>query len=127
MRDQRLDAVLSPPHALPALTHGASFDVSMGGAYALLFNLLGYPAGVVSTTSVHPGEETDRSGSRDRAEKMAAHVESGSTGLPIAVQVAARPWREDVVLAVMRQIENSVRNEADYPCRAHAPIRMGDA
>jgi fatty acid amide hydrolase len=123
MRDQRLDAVISPPHALPALTHGASFDVSMGGAYALLFNLLGYPAGVVSTTSVHPGEETDRSASRDRAEKMATHVESGSTGLPIGVQVASRPWREDIVLAVMRQIENSVRNEADYPCRPHARAR----
>lgn len=127
MRDQRLDAVISPPHALPALTHGASFDVSMGGAYALLFNLLGYPAGVVSTTSVHPGEETDRPASRDRGEKMAAHVESGSTGLPIGVQVAARPWREDVVLAVMHQIENSVRHEADYPCGPHAPIRLGDA
>jgi fatty acid amide hydrolase len=127
MRDERLDAVISPPHALPALTHGASFDVSMGGAYALLFNLLGYPAGVVSTTSVRPGEETDRPDSRDRAEKVAARVESGSTGLPIGVQVAARPWREDVVLTVMRQIENSVRNEADYPCRPHAPIRSGDA
>ena len=127
MRDQRLDAIIGPPHALPALTHGASFDVSMGGAYALLFNLLGYPAGVVSTTSVHPGEETDRAESRDRAEKMAAQVEAGSSGLPVGVQVAAPPWREDVVLAVMRQIERSVCNDADYPCRAAAPVRLAGA
>jgi fatty acid amide hydrolase len=127
MRAQQLDAVISPPHALPALTHGASFDVSMGGSYALLFNLLGYPAGVVSTSSVHPGEETDRSESRDRAEKVAAHVEFGSTGLPVGVQVSARPWREDIVLAIMRQIETSVRTEADYPCRPYAPIRLGEA
>ena len=126
MRAQQLDAVISPPHALPALTHGASFDVSMGGSYALLFNLLGYPAGVVSTSSVHPGEETDRSESRDRAEKVAAHVEFGSTGLPVGVQVSARPWREDIVLAIMRQIETSVRTEADYPCRPYAPIRLGE-
>jgi len=127
MRDQRLDAIISPPHALPALTHGASFDVSMGGTYALLFNLLGYPAGVVSMTSVHSGEETDRPASRDRAEKAAANVESGSTGLPVGVQVAARPWREDVVLAVMRHIEWSFRDALDDPCRSGAIVRSGQS
>ena len=30
-----------------------------------------------------------------------------AAGLPIGVQVAARPWREDLVLAVMGGIESS--------------------
>lgn len=122
---QRLDALICPPHALPALTHGASFAIGMGGAYALLFNLLGYPAGVVSTTTVRAGEETDRPSSRDRAEKVASNVEAGSAGLPVGVQVAARPWREDVVLGIMSHLEAAVRDRPDYPGRPEAGVRLG--
>ena len=123
LRQRRIDALVCPPHALPALRHGDSYDVSMGGAYALLFNLLGFPAGVISTTAVRPGEETDRPTSRDRAEKVASRVEAGSAGLPVGVQVAAAPWREDIVLAVMGYLEDAVRDRPDYPCRPAAPVR----
>jgi len=51
-------------------------------SYTQTYNLTGWPAGV---------------------------VRGGSTadGLPIGVQVVARPWREDLVLAVMRCIEQA--------------------
>jgi fatty acid amide hydrolase len=38
-------------------------------------------------------------------DEAARATERGSAGLPIGVQVAARPWREDVALAVMGAIE----------------------
>ncbi len=123
MRAERLDALICPPYALPALTHGTSYDVSMGGAYALLFNVLGYPAGVVAMTEVRPGEESDRPQSRDRSEKVASNVERRSAGLPVGVQVAARPWREDVVLAIMTELERAARSRPDFPCRRDAPAR----
>ncbi|HVF48568.1 MAG TPA: amidase family protein, partial [Pyrinomonadaceae bacterium] len=59
------DAVLCPPDALPALTHGSSFYLTDALSYSALFNLLGMPAGVVAATSVRAGEETDRTASRD--------------------------------------------------------------
>jgi fatty acid amide hydrolase len=31
-----------------------------------------------------------------------------SAGLPVGVQVAARPWREDIVLALMAALEEQV-------------------
>ena len=46
----------------------------------LAFNVTGWPAGVV------------RGGSSEE-------------GLPVAVQVVGRPWREDVVLAVLEVVE----------------------
>jgi fatty acid amide hydrolase len=106
-----VDVVLSPPHALPALRHGASeyLDVTNAAAYATLYNVLGLPAGVVPVTTVRSGEESDRPASRDRAERAALATERSSAGLPIGVQVAARPWREDLVLAVMGAVERAVR------------------
>jgi fatty acid amide hydrolase len=49
--------------------------------------------------------------------RSARHVESGSTGLPIGVQVLARHWREDVVLAVMGALERAFRARPDFPLR----------
>jgi fatty acid amide hydrolase len=112
----RLDVLLCPPHGLPALTHGAEYGV-VGSCYTLLYNLLGMPAGVVAATRVRPGEESDRDAKQDRLEALSAAVERGSTGLPVGVQVAARPWRDDAALAVMAALEAHFRNQPDYPVR----------
>ena len=48
-------------------------------------------------------------------EQAALKVELGSAGLPVGVQVVARPWREHVALAAMRAIEEVVRARSDYP------------
>ena len=109
------DAIICPPHALPALTHGASTLVSLAASYSMFYNLIGFPGGVVPVTRVRPDEESDRPTTRDSVEKMAQHVEKGSAGLPLGVQVVAPLWREDRVLALMAAIEAQVRGRADYP------------
>ena len=110
-----LDAIVCPPNASPAFTHGASYYLTVVGSYAMLYNLLGLPAGVVAATRVRPAEETDREPGRDLVERTARRVEEGSAGLPVGVQVAARRWREDIVLAVMGALEEHFRARADYP------------
>jgi hypothetical protein len=67
--------------------------------------LLGLPAGVAPVTHVRPGEESERSIGKDSVERAARTVEMGSAGLPVGVQVVARPWREDIVLALMTALE----------------------
>ena len=42
-------------------------------------------------------------------------MQLGSAGLPVGVQVAARPWREHQALAVMAAIEAAVQTSADFP------------
>ncbi len=76
------DVVLSPVSAQPAVPHGNSIqeEVFRGFSYTMTHNLSGWPAGVV------------RCG-------------TSKSGLPIGIQVAAAPWREDVVLAVLGQLE----------------------
>ena len=99
------DVVVSPATALPAFRHGAAEELVLGGAYTCLYNVLGWPAGVVPVTRVRAGEESDRPASKDAMDRAARETERGSAGLPIGVQVAARPWREDLVLAALRAIE----------------------
>jgi amidase len=79
---KRFDAVLAPVCAFPAVLHGTSFDPDKapGFAYTMTYNLTGWPS-----TTVRAGTSPE--------------------GLPIGVQIAARPWREDVSLALARQLE----------------------
>ena len=78
-------------------------------------NVLGMPAGVVAASRVRAGEESDRPRTRDVVERTVLENEQGTAGLPIGVQVAARHWREDIVLAVMAALEEHFRAQPDYP------------
>ena len=76
------DGLLSPIAPFAAPLHGASFDDDKlpGFGYAMMHNLTGWPS-----TAVRAGTSPE--------------------GLPIDVQIAARPWREDVSLALALAIE----------------------
>jgi fatty acid amide hydrolase len=100
-----IDAIVCPPHALPALTHGAAYFLATAASYSMLYNLLGMPAGVVPWTRVRHGEDEASDSPRDLVDKTARAVQRNSVGLPIGVQVVARHWREDVALAVMAALE----------------------
>jgi amidase len=80
---QNYDAILSPVYPHPALPHGASTleENFRGFSYTMTHNLTGWPAAVVRC-----GESLD--------------------GLPICVQIAAPPWREDIALALASCIDN---------------------
>jgi len=78
------DVILCPAYTQAALPHGASTLQAnfRGFSHTMAYNLAGWPAAVVRC-----GES--------------------ASGLPIAVQVVARPWREDVALAVAAWLEQT--------------------
>jgi amidase len=78
---EQYDVILCPVNASPALPHGTAFDNLSAFSYTMTYNLTGWPGAVV------------RGG-------------TSPEGLPIGVQVVARPWREDVALAVAQHIES---------------------
>jgi amidase len=82
---ENYDAILCPPCAFAELPHGASSvgDANSAFSYTYAYNMTGWPAAVV------------RAG-------------TSSTGQPIGVQIVGKPWREDVVLALARQVEQSL-------------------
>jgi fatty acid amide hydrolase len=110
-----VDVLICPPMAGAAFPHGMNSRLGLANHYCMLFNLLGLPAGVVAATRVRPGEESDRPASRELSLRTQAAAERGSAGLPVGVQVAARPYREDLVLAVMAALEQHFRAQPDHP------------
>jgi fatty acid amide hydrolase len=115
--DGPIDIILCPAYALPAVRHGANVMMPMPGSYVPLANVSGFPAGVVPVTRVRAEEESNRRRSLDMVDRIARETERGSTGLPIGVQVIARPWRDHVALAAMAKIEAEARKRPDYPTR----------
>lgn len=120
MDAEHLDVLLCPAFATPALPHGASKNFTIGSSFSILFNAAQFPAGVVPVTRVGPNETT-REASRDFIEKRAAEVDAASEGLPVGVQVVARPWRDHVALAAMRAIEASVTSDRGFPATPVEP------
>ena len=82
---QSYDVIICPVYAFPALPHGESLtdEMALGPGYMATYNITGWPAAVV-----RGGASPD--------------------GLPIGVQVVARPWREDVALAVSEHLETAL-------------------
>ncbi len=87
------DAILSPVCPQAALPHGRSIEerTFQGFSYTMTHNLTGWPAAVVRC-----GETT--------------------TGLPIGVQIAAHPWREDVALRIAAHLECACGGWRPSPC-----------
>ena len=75
---QDFDVVICPTAKRAAGPHGSVEAQSY--TYALTFSLTGWPVAVV-------------------------RADTASNGIPIGVQVAASPWRDDVALALADRIE----------------------
>jgi len=120
MDREAIDLVLCPPHATPALLHGGSKDFAFAGAPSMLWNIVQFPAGVVPVTRVRV-EEASRPGARGVLERRAAEVDRASAGLPVGVQLVARPYREDLVVAAMLAVEDEVRGDPEFPVTPVTP------
>jgi amidase len=79
------DVLLSPVLPFAALPHGSTFNTDRfpGFSYTMTYNLTGWPAAVV-------------------------RVGTSTNGLPIGVQLASKPWREHVALAVADYLEETL-------------------
>jgi Asp-tRNA(Asn)/Glu-tRNA(Gln) amidotransferase A subunit family amidase len=103
-----LDAVICPPQACPALPPNLAMEVPGAFSYTMLYNLLDFPAGVVKCTTVTAEDEnaTKQYSVVDYWSKMIKKASTeGTVGLPIGVQCAALPLKEEICLRVMQDIE----------------------
>jgi fatty acid amide hydrolase len=106
MDQENLDAIISPVCALPAFLHNSTDKVGLGGTYTLIYNVLGFPAGVARISEVKKEEAVSRKTSFDVLEYTATKTQLKTAGLPLSAQIAARPWREDIVLALIENLHN---------------------
>ncbi|MCA9544949.1 MAG: amidase, partial [Myxococcales bacterium] len=111
-----VDAVICPAHSVPAMPHGESADYVLGNAYLFRYSIVDFPAGTVPVTRVRAAEAGRMQPGGDRLDKKQAGFDEVSVGLPVGVQVVARPWREATAVAVMAAIEAAARaHSPDFP------------
>ena len=77
------DALLCPVCSFAGMEHGSTYDRLPSFSYTMTFQ---------------PDRLAGRSGAR----------RNDSKGLPIGVQIVARPWREDVALALAQVLQDSL-------------------
>jgi amidase len=80
---EQVDLIICPAMGMPAVPHGGSNLPGYADGYNEPHNISGWPAAVV------------RAG-------------TSPEGLPIGVQLVARPWREDVALAAAKVVESAL-------------------
>jgi len=111
MREANVDALLMPAHALPAYPHGAAKDLSFACSYTFLLNLINLPAGVVPVTVATLQEEGLYSPPPEQDDlfaKKARATLKDIAGLPVGVQVATLPWRDELCLRLMQDLETGL-------------------
>jgi fatty acid amide hydrolase len=110
-----LDAIVCPPHVVPAMGHRQSGDFTLSLGPMFRWTLLNFPAGVVPVTRVLPDETRRYDGGTDRIAKKVRSIMEGSAGLPVGVQVVAKPYQEQALLTVMAALENRLREGEGFP------------
>ncbi|KAL8643584.1 MAG: hypothetical protein Q9210_007624 [Variospora velana] len=117
-RDEaKIDVLLCPPNATPAVPHGGMKDAVASCGYTFLFNLLDYTAGVIPVT--HVDRELDglpvgfaMKGMNGVGRGAYKHYDAGKMhGLPVGVQVVGQRLQEEKVLAVMERVVGVLEQE----------------
>jgi len=103
MQKLQVDLVICPGHALPAFPHGTSQDLMPSCASNFVYNLLGFPVGSVPVTRVDPTEVDYQD--PQLLTRNAREVCRNSVGMPVGIQIVARPWHDEQILALMHTLE----------------------
>ncbi|EGT50426.1 hypothetical protein CAEBREN_32169 [Caenorhabditis brenneri] len=100
MMKDNLDVILCPASIMPAPQHDIPSKVLCGVSYTCLYNLLDFGAGVVPVTKVSKADEEKLINDTQKLINGINYKKAtiGAIGMPIGVQVAASPFREEAVL-----------------------------
>ncbi|RDL33172.1 Amidase signature (AS) enzyme [Venustampulla echinocandica] len=116
-QETKIDFMITPPNATPAVPHDGMHDAVSSCGYTFLFNMLDYSSGVMPIT--HVDKSLDQLPETFNIKKLngvaqGAYKHYDATamhGLPVGIQVVGQRLQEEKVLAVMKRIEEALGNE----------------
>lgn len=115
--DAKLDCVICPVLATPALPVDVPPKMFYGGwSYCALYNALDFPSGVLPVINVDSEDERMLAHykSTDLISRTVKEGAQGSVGLPVGVQVVGLPYREEICLRVMKELEAALKPEKTF-------------
>ncbi|XP_063283817.1 vitamin D3 hydroxylase-associated protein-like [Pelobates fuscus] len=103
-----LDVILCPMLG-PAFNIGYAKSLLVAISTTMLYNVLQFPAGVVTVTSVTEEDEAELKNYKghynDPFDRLFKEAVSGGVGLPLSVQCAALPYQDELCLRFMKEVE----------------------
>lgn len=100
------DCIILPGMATPAVRNYKNKDALMQVVYTAFWNYLNFPVGSVQITKARKEEEHYESKFTDPTTSELRENMQGSCGLPVGIQVAGLPWKDEKVLGIMQYVEN---------------------
>ena len=109
--DEEIDILVGPAAPAPALLKKTTDILAfLQTGYSAIFNIVNYPAGVVPFSRISKEDvslATEVKVAPQSIEEQLLRQQQNSEYLPLAVQVAGKPWADSVVLRVMQELENA--------------------
>ncbi|KAM7541231.1 hypothetical protein Aperf_G00000042384 [Anoplocephala perfoliata] len=106
-----IDVLIGPAAAAPALLKNSSACLAfLQTGYSSIFNVVNCPAGVIPFSKVTKEDVSAAAEVKAPSNSLEAQLlnqQKTAEGLPMAVQVIAKPWSDDLVLRVMQELETS--------------------
>lgn len=107
---QNIDVILSPASYHAAFKTEDSNELASVANYFFIWNVVHYPAASVPITEVQENEEGFYMDTHnDILTRKIRHTMQGSKGMPVGIQMAAPKWKDEVLLAAMKILENEVQ------------------
>ncbi|CCX31487.1 Similar to Fatty-acid amide hydrolase 1; acc. no. Q9TUI8 [Pyronema omphalodes CBS 100304] len=117
LAEQKVDFIITPPHALPGLPAEGGTETIAACGYTFLWNLLDYTAGVLPVGRVDAALDDVKDlkkrkfGNRIVKKAWALYDARDMEGLPIAVQIVGKRLEEEKVLGGMNRLVEALGDE----------------
>lgn len=107
MDNYEIDVILCPGQMLPAPPTGVLGTFPTAGITYIPWNVMNFPAGIAPITKWNSADDVSMSTypSDDQAYKIIKEHCKDAQGLPLAVQVVARPFMDEQVLRILSDLE----------------------
>eukprot|EP00928_Gymnodinium_smaydae_P041230 TRINITY_DN27912_c0_g1_i1.p1 TRINITY_DN27912_c0_g1~~TRINITY_DN27912_c0_g1_i1.p1 ORF type:complete len:601 (-),score=80.79 TRINITY_DN27912_c0_g1_i1:123-1892(-) len=115
----KVDAVIVPASCIPAHHLHTYGDLTVIIAYAVAWNLLAVPAGIIPVNSfvredeqcyLAPDADGKPASPKDKFDKGLTAAMNNSAGLPLSAQIIALPYNDEVIVRLMKDIEKQLSN-----------------
>ncbi|CAH8616274.1 unnamed protein product [Dicrocoelium dendriticum] len=112
--EQQIDCLLCPVSPIPVpWDYSAFYVVNCVFLFTALYNLLGCPAGTVKAgrierEDIHAAKDGVKPDRLIRQSLMFAQQLDASEGLPVNIQVVAKPWDDELALGLLHVLEQGM-------------------
>jgi Asp-tRNA(Asn)/Glu-tRNA(Gln) amidotransferase A subunit family amidase len=108
MKELNISGIVSPGMPMPAIKKGYSNQCLLACAYMFIWNFLDMPSGVLTVGKVREDEQYYETAHQDEMASILKKNAEDSAGLPMGVSVTSRAFQEEIVIQIMKDIQNNL-------------------